>query len=59
MNKEKIFEMLQDIECELFYAYADTPTNDKRYEDIREAHDCARKALISLRKVIESDETER
>lgn len=58
MNKRKIFEMLQDIECELFYLYADTPTNDKRYEDIREAHEHARKALISFRKVIKQSEGE-
>lgn len=58
MNKRKIFEMLQDIECELFYAYADTPTNDKRYEDIREAHEHARKALKSLHKVIKQSEGE-
>ena len=41
MTNEKILEMLQEVECELFHKWADDPKN----EELKKAHLSARKAL--------------
>lgn len=52
MTKQDIFETLQNLECELFYRYADTPSDDPDFESIKKAHEATKKALIAFYDVV-------
>lgn len=45
MSNQEIFEMLADVECELFHKWADMDPQEPGYEEIKAAHQAARKAL--------------
>lgn len=45
MRNQEIFEMLANIECELFYKYADMDSKDPAFEEMKKAHEAAKKAL--------------
>lgn len=56
MNDQRIFEMLQDIEGELFHKCADMASTDPGYEAAKEAHAHARAALLAFFPIIKKSE---
>lgn len=48
LTLDQIFEMIADVECELFHLGADNPCND----DLKAAKDLARATMISFAKAI-------
>ena len=48
LTLDQIFDMIADVECELFHLGADNPDND----DLKAAKDSARSALVSFAKAI-------
>ncbi len=45
ISNQTIFERLASIECELFYKWTDMSPEDPHYEEIKQAHAEAKKAL--------------
>lgn len=50
MSNQDIFDMLAAIECELFHKWADMCPQDPAREEIKAAHQAARKALETFAK---------
>ena len=50
MNEQEIFDMLADIECELFHLWTDMARGEPGYDDFKAAHAAARIALESFAK---------
>ncbi len=50
MNEQEIFDMLADVECELFHLWTDMARFEPGYDDFKAAHAAARIALESFAK---------